>query len=347
MPSVRLQPREPAAYHAHVRVRTRTCTAIALVLICLSAVAAQEPAFRAGDDLVLVPVSVTDQSGQFVHGLTSGDFDISEDGVPRAVKQLTTERVPVSLAILLDIGGSMPQNPQERLAEDARWSDTRGALAWLFTRLGARDEVSFAVFNDQVSASPWTQEYGSVLGTFDLLRPGGGSALLKAVEQIGLVFQTARHHRKVLLLITDGSDTQTPVGDGLPSLPYEIGSRIENTMGESRRRLLRDIAIQESRNAVRTNDAVLYAVGIGTRSGVPVDINLLDGLTKGSGGYTEPLRNPWEIAAAVARLWDDLQSQYLLTFEPGHSDGKYHPIRVRTKDSRLKVRTRAGYVAVR
>lgn len=59
----------------------------------------------------------------------------------------------------------------------------------------------FAVFNEQVAASPWTQEYGSVLGTFDSLRPGGGTALLKAVQQIASVFRTARHHRKVLLLI--------------------------------------------------------------------------------------------------------------------------------------------------
>ena len=186
--------------------------------------------------------------------------------------------------------------------------------------------------------------YGSVLGTFDLLRPGGGTALLEAVRQIAFVFQTARHQRKVILLISDGNDTQMPAA-GLPSLPYEIGSKTENTMGESRRSLLRDRAVQGSRNAVRRSDAVLYAIGIGTRTGMPVDTNLLDGLTKESGGCTEPLRSPSEIAAAVARICDDLQSQYLLTFEPAHADGTYHPMRVRTKDRRLRVRTRAGYIA--
>ena len=96
---------------------------------------------------------------------------------------------------------------------------------------------------------------------------------------------------------------------------------------------------------MRGSDAVLYAIGVGTRSGVSVDVNMLDGLTKESGGYTEPLRSPSEISAAVARICDDLESQYLLTFEPAHADGKYHRIRVRTKDTRLRVRTRAGYVA--
>ena len=92
MPNVRLrQPREPRAYHAYARVETRTRTAIALVLTCISVVAAQEPVFRASTDLVLVPVSVTDQNGRFVHGLTSGDFEISEDGARRAVKQFSAE----------------------------------------------------------------------------------------------------------------------------------------------------------------------------------------------------------------------------------------------------------------
>ncbi len=76
-----------------------------------------------------------------------------------------------------------------------------------------------------------------------------------------------------------------------------------------------------------------------------VDTALLEGLTTESGGYVEPLRDPSAIAAAVARICDELQSQYLLAFEPASADGRYHPIRVRTKDTRLRVRARAGYIA--
>ena len=62
-----------------MQVETRTRAAIALLLACTSIVAAQEPAvFRTSTDVVLVPVSVTDQNGRFVRGLTSGDFEISE-----------------------------------------------------------------------------------------------------------------------------------------------------------------------------------------------------------------------------------------------------------------------------
>ena len=96
-----------------MQVETRTRAAIALVLACTSIVAAQEPAiFRTSTDVVLVPISVTDRNGRFVRGLTSDHFQISDGGTRRAVKQFSAERVPISLAILLDISGSMAQNPK-------------------------------------------------------------------------------------------------------------------------------------------------------------------------------------------------------------------------------------------
>ena len=158
-------------------------TAIALVLTCTSAVAAQQPGvFRAGTDLVLVPISVTDRNGRFVHGLTSDDFEISEGGTRRAVKQFSAVRVPISLGILLDISGSM-QSPEGLAADTARWGDTRRALVALLARLDAADEIMFAVFNDQLAVSPWTQNHGRILEAFDALRPSGGTALLQAITQ--------------------------------------------------------------------------------------------------------------------------------------------------------------------
>jgi VWFA-related protein len=328
-----------------MQVETWTRAAIALVLTGTSIVAAQE-GFRTSQDVVLVPISVTDRAGRFVRGLASDDFQISDGGTRRAVTQFSAERVPISLALLLDISGSIEQNLEARTADDARWAETRRAIELLLSRLGAEDEVLFAVFNEQAKASLWTQEHRKILGTFDLLYRGGGAALLDAIKRITSVFQTARHQRKVLLLISDGNDAQIPAAGLPPPDSYDIGS-VESRVAATNdfRRAQREVVIEGSRNAVRRSGAVLYAIGIGIRPGVPVDTNLLDGLTKESGGYAEPVRSPSEIASAVARICDDLQSQYLLTFEPAHADGKYHPIRVSTKDTRLKVRTRAGYVS--
>lgn len=278
-----------------MHVGTRSRAALALVLACTAIVAAQERAlFRTSTDVVLVPASVTDTNGRFVHGLAADHFEIWEDRTRRAVKQFSTGRVPVSLIILLDISDSMLRDPAARAADDARWADTRRALETLMARLDAADELIFAVFNDQLAASPWTQDRGRILDAFDALRPSGGTALLQAVTQIAPAFRMARHQRKVLLLISDGNDTQMNADGALPPPPSVIGDLTAH-FGDSHR-MRRQIVLDGSRNAVRRSDAVLYAIGIGTRKGVPVDTNLLDSLTRESGGYTEPLRNPSEIA---------------------------------------------------
>ncbi len=325
-----------------------TRAAIAFLLICISAVAAQEtPVFRARTDVVVVPVTVTDPSGRFVHSLSADQFEIAEGGTRREIVQFSTGRVPVSLGILLDISGSMTESPSARAENDARWADTRRALELLLTRLDAADEVFFAVFNDRVTAASWTQDHIGLLREFDALRPGGGSALLDAVPLVLPTFELGRYQRKVLLLITDGNDVPTP-GVTPAYHTSDIGPPGHDSltiMGESPE-TLRQRRISTTKSAVRRSDVTLYAIGMGTRKGAPVDKVLLESLTTESGGYVETLRDPAEISAAVTRICDDLQSQYLLAFESGPADGKYHGIRVRTKDRRLRVRARAGYVAL-
>jgi VWFA-related protein len=210
-----------------------------------------------------------------------------------------------------------------------------------------RDDVFFAAFNEIVGlALPWTSEHPRILSAFDALRPSGRTALFNAVRLISPAFQLARYQRKVLLLISDGQDTS--VGRRA-SAPATTKAETLGNLGSSERiNLQREAAIVTARQAVRDSEAALYAIGIGTRStrkGTAVDVATLERLTRDTGGYVEPLRESSEISAAIARICDDLQSQYVLAFEPRHADGKYHPITVKTKNTRLKVRARAGFVA--
>jgi Ca-activated chloride channel family protein len=307
-------------------------------------VSAQDaPVFRARIDVVFVPVTVTDRSGRFVRGLTADQFEISDGGSRRTITQFSADRVPVSLGILLDVSGSMAQDARGRAADDVRWADTRRALELLVTRLDAQDDVFFAAFAEKVGvALPWTSQHPRVLRAFDALRPGGQTALFNALRLIAPAFQLARYPRKALLLISDGRDTSV----GLATLRLPTKADIAGNLGPSSPvNIKREAAIAGARDAIRASEAALYAIGIGTRAGASVDVETLERLTSDTGGYVEPLREPSEISAAVARICDDLQSQYILAFEPRHLDGKHHEISVRTKDTGLRVRARAEYVA--
>ena len=305
------------------------------------------PLFRVSTDVVTVPVTVTDGAGRFVSGLTADQFTISDGGVGRPITQFTTERVPVSLGILLDISGSMATDPKARAADDAKWADTRRSLDLLVQRLDARDEVFFAAFAARVGlAVSWTREHQRILRAFDTLQPGGYTAMFDAVKLIAPAFQRAEHARKVLLVISDGRDSLVPHISGAPVYRHPL-SREQQLQSDIHARLLavRNAAIGGTQRAVTTSGAVVYAIGMGTGKDAHVDVPNLESLTVQSGGYVEDIRNSSEITDAVARVCDELQSQYVLAFEPAHADGKFHEISVTTQNRDLRVRARTGYQA--
>ena len=305
------------------------------------------PVFRSDSTVVVVPVTVTDRSGHFVSGLTAADFELSDGGTRREITQFSTERVPVSLGILLDISGSMATDAKARALDDARWADTRRALELLVQRIDPRDEVLFAAFADRVGlAVAWTHDHQQVPRAFNALRPGGYTALFDAVRLIAPAFQRAEHARKVLLVISDGRDSLVPRLGPTPVFQYKP-TREQQVQSEIyfRQKALRDAAVGAAQQVVKNSGAALYAIGMGTGKGAYVDLINLESLTIDSGGYVEAINDPAEITAAVARVFDELQSQYMLAFEPAYADGRSHEISVTTKNRDLRVRARAGYTA--
>jgi Ca-activated chloride channel family protein len=331
----------------------RSYSILPIVLLATAAVAllrAQDatPTFRTNANIVVVPVVVKDDAGRFVFGLTSQDFEISDDGKPREIKQFDTERVPVSLGILLDISGSMSQDP--RNTNDKRWADTRRAFELLLTRIVPDDELFFSAFRDNlIPAVPWTHDHHRVLDAFQALAPGGNSELFSAVSLVSPMFAAAEHRRKVLLLISDGQDS----GDS--ATVVTANSRFRNRSARDKREAEDDIQWQidsarrqrlsSARQAINQSEALMYAVGIGTRRAQSVDAATLGALANGTGGYVEVVGDPSDISAAIARICDDLRAQYVLGFEALGNDGNAHKIAVKVKRRGVRVRARNAYVA--
>src|SRR6185436_9556259 len=61
-------------------------------------------------NLIMVPVSVTDQTGQAVQGLKVADFKLLEEGKQQEISGLgDPEQVPLAIALLFDISSSTSQ----------------------------------------------------------------------------------------------------------------------------------------------------------------------------------------------------------------------------------------------
>src|SRR6476469_10106361 len=75
--------------------------------------ASRPPTFRSATDLVTIQAAVRDTRGRVVTGLTSEDFEVRDNGQLRSILSLRSDREsPISLAILVDMSGSMRLGPQ-------------------------------------------------------------------------------------------------------------------------------------------------------------------------------------------------------------------------------------------
>ena len=133
--------------------------------------------FETRIEVVTVTVAVTDAEGRLVTDLAQDEFELFEDGLPQTITQFTSERVPVSLAVLLDVSDSMV---------GLRLTDARQALdRFLFELLAREDEYALVVFNHQPTvAAPWTDDPAKVTPALDALRGLGRHGHLRRGERV-------------------------------------------------------------------------------------------------------------------------------------------------------------------
>lgn len=205
--------------------RTTPALLMMLVLACVVTIAggtgapaqsrsagAQDPAppatgarsvFRSGTVLVTMGVFVTDREHRFVDGLAARDFAVFEDGVRQAVTFFAADRVPIDLAILLDLSSSM---------RDAL-TTTRAAATRLIESLQAGDRVMVAGIRDSIDMlHPLNDDYASAARAIQRAIPGGATALYNGVY-LALTEMARKRpveidvRRQAIVLLSDGADT--------------------------------------------------------------------------------------------------------------------------------------------
>ena len=76
--------------------------------------------FRSAVDVVTIQASVRDTRGRVVSGLASTDFEVRDNGQVRPILSLRSDRQsPLSLAILVDMSGSMQIGAKIAMARQA------------------------------------------------------------------------------------------------------------------------------------------------------------------------------------------------------------------------------------
>ncbi len=275
----------------------------------------QPPKFRTGVEIVTITATVTDAKGRLVPDLQREDFEVFEDGIVQTITQFTGERVPVSLAVLLDISDSMVG---ERLKDARRTLDR-----FFFELMAPEDEFALVLFNHQPTiATRWTSAPDVLRPALDAMHGWGGTALYDAFDASIPLFDTRHRQRAAGVMISDGADTAS------------------------------DIDLRTLRSRLVRVDAFFYAVAIDRQDpralSTRVNPYALRDVTDDTGGYTEVVKDTAELGPATARIADELNHQYTLAFAMTHPpDDKFHGLRVRVRRPQHRVRARRGYVATK
>jgi Ca-activated chloride channel family protein len=268
--------------------------------------------FRGSAELVPTAVTVRDGAGRVVTGLGQDDFVITESGRPQPITQFTGERVPASVALVLDVSDSM---------RGPRMDDARTAVrVFVDTHLHPEDEVALFVFNHEARMlADWTADRQSILDALAPIRPSGGTGIYDAVSAALPTCLQRRHPRSAMIVVSDGADTSS------------------------------DASLVQLKQQLSRADVCLYGIAVdtpGMRDSQRVSPQVFRELAAQGAGYAEVVSSTAEIAPAIARIADELNAQYLMAYTPETpGDGAFRPIRV-TVPSRpgLAIRARRGVV---
>jgi Ca-activated chloride channel family protein len=321
----------------------------AIVVACLVAAAAvraqqssqSKPSpgfvFRTSVDLINVTATVTDSQGRFVPGLRMEDFEVYEDGKRQTISQFDSERVPVSLGLVLDTSGSMAGE---------KISAAKNAVnRFLIDLLGPQDEVFLSRFDSRVSLlSDWTEDRRAVARIAGSVKTGGGTALYDAVAAAVPLGEGGTRRKKALVVISDGNDqdSSTDIHDVQQQireselLVYAIGIDGQESLGSVIPRIILQFPSPGSSRAPAGRPSANGRLNVGA----------LRSITDDSGGRTEIVRSAGDLDGATAGIASELSRQYFLGYSTSSPrDGRWHTIEVRVKRGNYTIRARKGFIA--
>jgi VWFA-related protein len=277
---------------------------------------AQQPAFRAGVDIVSLNVTVTDGANHYVTDLEGPEFSVFEDGVKQDLTFFNRRQQPIALSLLLDSSASM----EDKLP-------TLQAAATNFVhKLKPNDLAQVIDFDSRVEVrQAFTGNTAELQSAIDMTSPGGSTSLhnaiyiaLKELKKVRAVSEEDVR-RQALIVFSDGEDTSSLVSfDEVLDLAkrsetavYAIALRGTDTQAKG---------FREAEFVMRT-----LAQETGGRAFFPARIEDLQGV--------------------YAQIADELASQYTLgyTSKNVRRDGAWRRIVVQVTRPNITPRAKKGY----
>jgi VWFA-related protein len=289
----------------------------------------QQP-FKAGTNLVVVPVVVVDGRNATVTGLTADDFRVSEDGKPVTIEAFTApvssdaENADTSRFIVLTLDNLS-------VAAEMVWRVKNIANGFV-DRLGPHDVMSViplnggkaVTTNSKAELKAAVSRY-SVSGAADSMtfaqRAEHG---LRMINSLSAQVTQAPHPRKVMVFLGDAnmfSPNQptafAPIGGGAPS--FDVSPEWD-----------------EAIKATARNNVSVYVIDPRGLTGPPGDWS--KSFADATGGYAWGRTN--NFGAATDQIFKESARYYLIGYTAPSNDNRLHRIDVKVERKGVTVRSR-------
>jgi Ca-activated chloride channel family protein len=307
---------------------------------------------RVTSNLVMVPVSVTDETGQAVHGLKIDDFRLEEEGRPQQIAEMgDPEQVPLDIDLLFDVSSSVSQKGFYQFQQNA-------AAAFLKQVMKPVDKAAiFTITGEPTLVQPLAS--AEVAAAKVVTIPAATSAVPTAFYDT--VSAAARYlmenspgrERRVIVVISDGDDNFSTSVRDLSVAEFRAKIDGQDTpaaaligLQEKHRR-----AVQEVQQAVQKADVTFYSVNPG---GPSVKLNQISmraqngmrTIADATGGSAFVPDAEADLDRVFRQVAAELRGQYLLQYYASGDvpAGQFRRIEVSVPQRReLRIRARHGY----
>lgn len=265
--------------------------------------------------LVNTQVSVRDEKGRFVSGLTKDDFIVLDDGKVQPISYFSQEsNQPLTVALVIDRSRSV----------QSALSKAQAAARNFFSSVlrAGKDRAAVIAFDSGVYVVQDFTDDASVLTAAALkLTAAGGTSIFDAVYKTTRdKLEGGEEGRRVIVLITDGDDTTSRA------------------------------SFEQAIEMALKNNVIIYAIRVSGDGSLNVrDLQgkpVLDRLTEATGGRQFHLDGGEnQLAGFFTKLQDELRSQYSIgyEFQAAPSDRSFHKLTIELKQANLEAFTRRGY----
>ena len=269
---------------------------------------------RVNTNLVVLNVTVTDRSGQFVPGLRRSDFKIFEDGkeVPQSASaSFSAQETPFASVILLDTSGSM----------ESRLSLGRSAAIRFLDGLRDEDVAAVYKFDNKIER---LQDFSGGRDLAPLafgVRAKGMTVLNDAIIKASSLLAERPETRKAIIVLSDGMDTFSSA------------------------------TAEKALDAALATGASIYTVDMSATDGAASrdsqSASVLKNFAEKSGALFVSTPGGPALRDAFAAIAQELGHQYTIAYRPLNQahDGRWRSVEVKLSKDNLTVRTRKGFRA--